>query len=901
MYPDIKNKDLLKNILKKKEFIELIDKDNDKINYKYKILDKYQEFVRRYISPYTYYDRLLLFHSTGTGKSFAAISVAETHKTYKDNCLILVKGKTSELNFKNLIKEFCYKNNLEINKNDKYYEFDRFIRFSKKLSNKTDDEIIKDYSNKIIIIDEAHNIKSDYSKNDEDNNIYDNIYNMLHIINNTKVLYLTATPMVDNYNEIFSLLNLILNEENKIVPNDYEKIENLKERINGIISYCDTKYNIPNVEIKGIKLPNLNFKVYVSFMKGFQLKAWKKIKGKKKHNDPVHKNRIYCSTIVSENLKYGNEMKNECLNEIEIKNYGKKFILKNKVNINLENIDKYSCKFASMIKISLLCNGCIYVFCEDIEGSGLKMLSAILENIGYTMFTNWNNDTIKGKRFILCTGDESITPKIDYLINNFCKEENKNGEYIKFFLGSRVVSESINLKNVRQVHVLTPHWNLPVINQAIGRSIRTFSHNSLDKHLRKVDIFLHCAIGIDNNFDMNTLFNATKMYENSVDYYKYNCAQLKYNKIKRIINILKDTSINRFLNYKQIKDVKIDYFTYRAFYSNSLSNYIIGLIKNEINTGYNYILKSSIVNKLNIDTKIIDEILHKKIINKIIIKDNYEQFKKILYNDGIIYFDKYSNKNNDINIHLVKYYSKKSKFIIKNDILNINLKLNNKQEKILKNYNIINLNLIKKMFEFNIKELIELLEYGIINNISLIYDYFKSFLIYNNNTLYHNLCYFSLDDKICSYSISSGNYSISEKTRKYDEKKKIWKYISDNDLELLLKNKNKHMLKESNNNLKVYLLISNADKYFRLCNKITENTYKSKNDNRSRNRGKTLESYTPKELNDIFIYLLKKISYVGFLNLKDILQIKKNNILHKSTIQEIIKYILFTNKMYLIH
>jgi hypothetical protein len=208
------------------------------------------------------------------------------------------------------------------------------------------------------------------------------------------------------------------------------------------------------------------------------------------------------------------------------------------------------------------------------------------------------------------------------------------------------------------------------------------------------------------------------------------------------------------------------------------------------------------------------------------------------------------------------------------------------------------------MFLLNINELVGLLEYGVINNVNILNKYFYSFLIYdNNNVLYHNLCYFDLNDKICSYSISSGSYNISCKTRKYIEKKKKWIYLDNYNLENILKNKNKIMLKEKeiNDNFKVYLLISNADKYFRLCNKKTENKYKSKYDNRSRNRGKRLESYTPKELDDIFRYLMKKISHIQILNLKNIFRVKKRRVLSKLIIQELIKNLLFDNQIYLIH
>lgn len=910
MYRNINDVELSESIFNKKEFIELLSES--KINYKYNILDKYQEFVRRFISPYTNYDRLLLFHSTGTGKSFAAISVAESYRNYNYKCLVLVKGKTSELNFKKLINEFNNKLDLKNYKNNKYYEFDGFIKFSKKLESKTNSEIIKEYSNKIIIIDEAHNIKSENLKKYENKIIYKNIYNMLHIIKNSKVLFLTATPMVDNYNEIFPLLNLILNKNSKIMHTEYDDENIIKKRINGIVSYCDIKYNIPKVEIKGIKLPGLNFKVYVSFMKGYQKKAWEllNINSKKanenvnanykKKKDPVHRSRIYCSTIVSGSLKYGNKIQNECINEITMNNHGKKFILKNDIDINLNNIDYYSCKFSSMIRISLLCNGCIYVFCEDIKGSGLKMLSAILENIGYSMFTNWDTDIEKDKRFVLCTGDEEITPKIDYLIDNFCRDENKNGDYIKFFLGSKVVSESINLKNIRQVHILTPHWNLSVINQAIGRSIRNSSHDSLDEDMRKVEIFLHCAIYKNNNCDINKLFDGEKIYENSVDYYKYSCGQKKYNKIKKITNILKENSINRFLNNKQLNCVDIDYFTYRLFYADSLAKHIVELIKKEIEiTGINGIIKSSIINKLDVKNEIINDIIHKKIINKKIIKDRYSQQYNILFDNGVIYLDKCISKYNNTNLHLVKYNIKNDNIILKNDILDIKLKLNDKQLNII-NCNIINLEFINKMFSLDIKELVELLEYGVVYKVNILNEYFNSFFIYNNNILYHNLCYFDLNDKICSYSISSGNYNVSFKTRKYNDELNKWMYVNNYDLEILLKNKNKYMIKKFTKE-RVYLLISNADKSFRLCNKITENISIAKDDNRSRNRGKKLQSYTPKELNNIFKYLLKKISYISIFNLKKIIKNKEKSILSKSVLQELIKYLLFTNNMYLIH
>lgn len=130
--------------------------------------------------------------------------------------------------------------------------------------------------------------------------------------------------------------------------------------------------------------------------------------------------------------------------------------------------------------------------------------------------------------------------------------------------------------------------------------------------------------------------------------------------------------------------------------------------------------------------------------------------------------------------------------------------------------------------------------------------------------------------------------------------KKKWIYIKDYHIEEILRTENKNLLKKLNINFKVYLLISNSDKCFRICNKITENISLKKYDGRKRNRGKIIESYTPNELISILKYILSKINHIFILNILNRF-VNVNNIKNKLFMQEIIKYILFTNKMYLIH
>lgn len=85
--------------------------------------------------------------------------------------------------------------------------------------------------------------------------------------------------------------------------------------------------------------------------------------------------------------------------------------------------------------------------------------------------------------FITITGKSSedvvdVIPEekqhtLDHVFSNI---ENREGKYIKLVLGSKVMNEGINLKNVAEVHILDVYYNLGKVDQVIGRAIRGCSH-----------------------------------------------------------------------------------------------------------------------------------------------------------------------------------------------------------------------------------------------------------------------------------------------------------------------------------------------------------------------------------------------------------------------------------------
>ena len=78
----------------------------------------------------------------------------------------------------------------------------------------------------------------------------------------------------------------------------------------------------------------------------------------------------------------------------------------------------------------------------------------------------------------------NTTPdKLVSIINSY------NSGSFKVLLLSSAGSESITLKNTRQLHIMEPHFNDSKINQVIGRVIRYRSHSNLPREERLVKIY----------------------------------------------------------------------------------------------------------------------------------------------------------------------------------------------------------------------------------------------------------------------------------------------------------------------------------------------------------------------------------------------------------------------------
>ncbi len=140
--------------------------------------------------------------------------------------------------------------------------------------------------------------------------------------------------------------------------------------------------------------------------------------------------------------------------------------------------------------------------------------------------------------FITITGgvDESgeDVPEIKQRIIRtvFNNVNNKEGKYLKFVLGSKVMNEGITLENTKEIHILDVHYNLGKVDQVIGRGIRMCKHMNVisDTYkFPKVNVYRY-VVGIKNGL--------------STDETLYQKAELKYILVKRVERILKEVAID---------------------------------------------------------------------------------------------------------------------------------------------------------------------------------------------------------------------------------------------------------------------------------------------------------------------------------------------------------------------
>ena len=103
-----------------------------------------------------------------------------------------------------------------------------------------------------------------------------------------------------------------------------------------------------------------------------------------------------------------------------------------------------------------------------------------------------NHDKLHVCRFAIWSGTET-TEQRKTILETYRHLDNRYGQKLLVLMTTSSGAEGINLKYVRQVHVMEPYWNRVRVEQVIGRARRNESHVDLPPEQRNVRVYQYVS------------------------------------------------------------------------------------------------------------------------------------------------------------------------------------------------------------------------------------------------------------------------------------------------------------------------------------------------------------------------------------------------------------------------
>ena len=355
-----------------------------------------------------------------------------------------------------------------------------------KLVNDIENKSIVSADKSLIIIDEAHNLRT------IDGDRVDLI--LKYAKKAEKILLLTATPLINYKYDIVNLISLIKSVKpitidyfNKL-SNDKSKKKEFEEYLSDVFSfYIKDKPdpNFPRKKVLEIFLPmdDKYFKLYEEIESG----EVKNIPAFKDKNINVFYNGLRRASNI---LDKKSPKVDWIINKIESEPKAKYVIFSHFINMGMKPIMKY------------------------LDSKKIHYGSV--------------------------TGDLSIQQRQKAV------EEYNNAKSKVLFI-SKAGSEGLDLKNTTYVIILESAWNLSSLDQVIGRAVRYKSHDTLSDSKKTVTIYKLLLVKPDEYKHINKITdNYLLEYKNnmiSVDLYLRNYSWLKQQEIIKFYKILQKFKI----------------------------------------------------------------------------------------------------------------------------------------------------------------------------------------------------------------------------------------------------------------------------------------------------------------------------------------------------------------------
>lgn len=211
--------------------------------------------------------------------------------------------------------------------------------------------------------------------------------------------------------------------------------------------------------------------------------------------------------------------------------------------LSYNSIEEYAPKIKTILDYVISSKGIVFIYSRYYP-AGLIPLAIALEHIGLAKHSPSGNiaggikidNKFGAKRFkyIILSRRSELSPNNDLEIATTKSDDNKEGEIIKVVIVSKIGTEGIDFKRIREVHLLEPWFNLNRAEQVIGRAVRNCSHSMLPKEKRNVTIYFHA--------------NCYSEEEESADLQTYRVAEGKQKRIIAVESVLKENAFDCNLN-----------------------------------------------------------------------------------------------------------------------------------------------------------------------------------------------------------------------------------------------------------------------------------------------------------------------------------------------------------------
>jgi hypothetical protein len=404
---------------------------------------------------------------------------------------------------------------------NEFYDFQGYSKFgnileAQKENGTYNEKWIHDtFDNRLIIVDEAHNLR-DTSETEVDAKIVSAaLEKIVKTAHGITLVLLTATPMFDTFEEILHYFNLFEWNSRRQAPTESMKSNNFFTLDGDFIS-ADARARFHRL-----------CQMYVSYVRGdnpftfpFRLPPPKNMIALKNRTQDLFGKKItkrltyleltqsimseFQESVVSKltpsSLSEPRTVcvypENKSFYQVFTKEEGQYRYVKEKF-LAPSMVGTYSAKFATVMRCIQESKGIVFVYSNMVE-SGARLFGMCLEEhglksaFGDDLLIEPSGEVQKGSRgtYALFTS-ETQASDIKKTLATLRSQENKNGDIVRVVVASPKVSEGVDFRYVRQIHVLDPWYNMSRIEQVLGRGMRTCSHSLLPFELQNCTIYLH--------------------------------------------------------------------------------------------------------------------------------------------------------------------------------------------------------------------------------------------------------------------------------------------------------------------------------------------------------------------------------------------------------------------------